>query len=373
MVSRVLMLFVCLEVWAAACPASADGIALHLRRTEIADPSGFEVPVAAFVLLAPAGWSVRGGISWQAAPCPLHMIVARAAVVSPDGQYSLEFFPTQTWSWTSDRMANDLAVRLAAAGTACPARPAMNAADALQQVYLPAFRPGSQVLEVRGDPALTAELLRARQGDTALYGPQARVWADAARLRLRTGGSEEWLVGGLTIMAYPTPSASMAMEGVLGSDTRFDSVMSVSFAFRAPAGQLDASGPLLAAMLASVRINPAWQAAAAKVLIAVGQAQLKGAIERARIWREAMQEIGDARMQTWWRSQEAQDRTSYAFSQTLRGVQTYLEPGGGAVELPSGYASAWTNGLGEYVLSPTPGISPGASLPGQWTELQPGR
>ncbi len=353
--------------------AVAQAPALHLRRVEIADPAGFQSSVAAFALLAPAGWSVRGGIAWQTAPCPLHMIVTHAAVESPDGSYALEFFPTQTWTWSTDQLANEVAQRMAAAGTACPARPAMNAIDALRQIYLPAFRPGAEVLEARGDAALAAELFRARQGEVGLYGAQAQLWSDAARLRLRTGGSEEWLVGGLTVMAHPVPSASLAMQGAIGSATALDSVMSVSFAFRAPAGQLDASEPVLSAMLRSVRINPAWQMAAGKVLIAVAQAQLKGAVDRANIWRDAMQEIGEARMQSWWRTQESQDRTALAFSQSLRGVQSYVEPTGGSVELPAGYASAWSNGLGDYVLSSSPGYTPAAMMPGQWTEIQPQR
>jgi hypothetical protein len=371
-VVRALMLAFLLLVTADGS-AVAQAPPLHLRRMQVLDPSGFESPVPAFVLLAPAGWTVQGGVAWRAAPCPLHMIVTHVVVASPDGRYALEFFPTQTWTWSSDRLANEVAQRMAVAGSACPARPAMNAVDALRQVYLPAYRPGAQVIEARGDAALTAELYRGRQSDLAIYGPQGRLWADAARLRVRTGASEEWLVGGLTIMAHPVPSASLAAEGALGNATAFDSLMSVAFAFRAPEGQLDASGPMLAAMLSSIRINPAWQAAASRVLLAVGQAQLNGAIERARIWRDAMQEIGEMRMQTWWRSQEAQDRTAAAFSQSLRGVQTYLEPGGAAVELPAGYVAAWSNGLGDYVLSVSPGFSPQAALPGQWTEMQPGR
>lgn len=372
-VARVLMLAFLLLAMADMFPAHAQAPALHLRRAQVLDPAGFESPVPAFVLLAPAGWTVQGGVTWQAASCPLHMIVTRVAIASPDGRYVLEFFPTQTWTWNSDPLANEIALRAAAAGSGCPARPAMNAIDALRQVYLPAFRPGAQVLEARGDPAMTAELQRGRQADLPVYGPQARLWADAARLRLRSPGSEEWLVGGLTIVARPVPSASLAADGAFGTATVFDTLMSVAFSFRAPVGQLDASEPMLAAMLASIRINPAWQAAAARVVMAVAQAQLRGAVERARIWREAMQEIGEARMQSWWRTQEAQDRTALAFSQSLRGVQTYLDPGGGPVALPSGYASAWSNGLGEYVLSATPGFSPGTLLPGQWTEMQPGR
>jgi len=39
------------------------------------------------------------------------------------------------------------------------------------------------------------------------------------------------------------------------------------------------------------------------------------------------------------------------------------------VELSTGYQGAWTNGLGDYLLSDSPGFDPGRDLGGNWREL----
>lgn len=41
------------------------------------------------------------------------------------------------------------------------------------------------------------------------------------------------------------------------------------------------------------------------------------------------------------------------------------------VQLDNQYGHAWTNGLGDYVLSDHAGFNPNAALKGNWTELQP--
>lgn len=42
----------------------------------------------------------------------------------------------------------------------------------------------------------------------------------------------------------------------------------------------------------------------------------------------------------------------------------------GPVELPSGYGNAWTNGLGEYVLSDEPGFDPNRGSDQDWRKIE---
>lgn len=67
-------------------------------------------------------------------------------------------------------------------------------------------------------------------------------------------------------------------------------------------------------MLSSIRINPAWEQAVQQHLTKMNQIAAKGAGDRARIWSNTPS------------------------------TNTVLE-------LPSGYASVWSSGDGEYILS----------------------
>jgi hypothetical protein len=68
------------------------------------------------------------------------------------------------------------------------------------------------------------------------------------------------------------------------------------------------------------------------------------------------------------------DRMSDGWSQAMRGVDSYVTSGGGpGVELPGGYEHAWTNGLGEYVMTDSSFLDPNAFASGSWERMQRGR
>jgi hypothetical protein len=140
------------------------------------------------------------------------------------------------------------------------------------------------------------------------------------------------------------------------------------FAYRAPAERFD--NKLIATILASVRLNPQYQAAVSQFLSNMNQIAQQGAMDRARIWREAGQQISATISQAYQRQQAVQDRAAQQFSQTIRGVETYIDPSGTKVELAGGYDNAWMNGRGEYLLSNTPGFNPAVALRENWTPLK---
>ncbi|MBM4256931.1 MAG: hypothetical protein FJ147_13670 [Deltaproteobacteria bacterium] len=58
-------------------------------------------------------------------------------------------------------------------------------------------------------------------------------------------------------------------------------------------------------------------------------------------------------------------------SQANRGVDTYIDPSSNyPVDLPNDYQYAWSNGLGEYVLSNDANYNPNLGTNVNWTELQ---
>lgn len=158
------------------------------------------------------------------------------------------------------------------------------------------------------------------------------------------------------------------------------------FAFRADVGRLDAFARAAMASVRSIRMNAQWfaayQAESQRIMqerIAMQQAlQQMAAIQRASFQRQmhrlsdvsrTISETSDMVMAGYESRSASFDRMSEGWSQAMRGVDAYASPGGGSVELPGGYAHAWTNGLGEYVLTDSSFLNPGAFAPGTWEAM----
>jgi hypothetical protein len=68
---------------------------------------------------------------------------------------------------------------------------------------------------------------------------------------------------------------------------------------------------------------------------------------------------------------QSQDRISRSFSEYIRGVETYRNPyENRPIQLPSGYANAWVNRSGEYILSPQAGFDPNIGSNIEWRRLE---
>jgi hypothetical protein len=200
--------------------------------------------------------------------------------------------------------------------------------------------------------------------------------ADAARVRVRydsgSGPIEEWLTAGVFDVPMQAISSGAAMQGHMTMTIQHISSASRVFGFRAPAGRLQEQERLFATMVASVQVNPVWEAALGQVALNLAQIELQGARERSRIWSEAMAEVGRTQMGAWEAQQASQSRLAEAWGQTMRGVETFVDPSTSeAVELSAGFDAAWSNGVGEYLLSDKPGFDPNAVFADQsWSRLE---
>ena len=163
------------------------------------------------------------------------------------------------------------------------------------------------------------------------------------------------------------------------------------FAFRAERGHLDPMARACMASVKSIRMNPRWfaayQAESRRILqerIAMQQMlQQMAAAQRASFQRSmhrlsdvsrTLSETSDMVMSGYESRSAAYDRMSDNWSEAMRGVDSYVTPGGGAsVELPGGYEHAWTNGLGEYVVTDSSFLNPNDFASGNWERMQRGR
>ena len=354
----------------------------RLKMAKIVDSQGFGEPVEVARLLIPADWRDEGGVSWdsQQIRCPANIIKIRFKAAAPDGLSGLEWAPGYVWQATSDPMMQQILRQSAAAGTGCDVGPVIGAVAWLRQTAAPRLRPGARLLSAEPLPAVT-------QAKTALlaqtYGPMVSAGyirgfqadAGSVRLQYQQGGQpvEEWMSTTIISVATPTANTAALMQGQVNMSAVAYTVMSEGvLSVRAPLGKFD--NKLVATIVASTRPNPQYQAAVSQFLSNMSNIASRGAMDRARIWREAGQQISATIRQTYQHQQAVQDRAAQQFSQAIRGVETYVHPSTGTrVELTGGYENAWINNRGEYLLSDSPGFNPAIALQENWTQLKKSR
>jgi hypothetical protein len=353
---------------------------VRMRLVKIMDTEGWGQPVEVARLLIPSDWRSEGGVRWvqNMIRCPVNIIQISFRAASPDGLTGIEVLPHYSWAWSDDPMQQQTTQQAAASNMGCDANPLMNPVEFLTRMVVPRIRRGARVVGSEPMPKL-AEAQQAKL--MAAYGQliQAQlirgVRAEAGRVRLAypINGAPvvEWMTATINTAATPTASSAALMNGAVSmTASLFTVIASDIYAVHAPQGQLDRAAPLFATIVASVRPNPQYTAAMAQFIQGMQQRATQGAMDRARIWRDAQQQIGNTITQTYEQNQRVQDRMAEQFSQSIRGVETYVDPRTNErVELSSGY-DAWTNGKGEYILADTPGFDPAAELKEDWRPLR---
>lgn len=352
----------------------------RMKSVQIVDQQGFGQPVEVARLLIPADWRTEGGVQWdgQELGCPFNIIKIRFRAVSPDGMSALEINPGRMWVAASDPMMQRIMQQQAAQRQGCAVGPVTTAADYLRQMA-PGIRPGARVLAAQ--PLM--EVTQAKQSQLArTYGPLVQSGAikgfrtDAASVRIAYSQNgqpvEEWVTSSVISIASASANTAALMQGQMNmSAATYSMILDPIFSIRAPSGKFD--NKLAATILASVRPNPQYEAAVGQFLANMGNIQIRGAMERSRIWTEAGRQISATINQSYQAQQAVQDRVAAQFSQTIRGVETYVEPSGKRVELTGGYDNAWVNNRGEYLLSDSPGFNPAVALRENWTQLKKAR
>jgi hypothetical protein len=354
---------------------------MRFRLVRIMDAQGWGQPVEVARLLVPSEWKEEGGVQWVQGMtrCPQNIIQARWRVHSPDGLTGFEILPQYSWVWSDDQMQQQTMQQSAASGMACDALPVMNPADFLGRMVVPRIRQGARVAAaepLRGLAQAEQQKLDRSYAPMVQQGLLRGVRAEAGRVRVQhsIGGQpvEEWISATIATIAAPSANTAALMNGGMAMTASNFSVMAYDLIGTwAPQGQLDHNSKLFATMLASLRGNPQYQAAVGAWLANMGRIQQQGAMDRQRIWRDAQQSISNSIQQTYQQNQVVQDRMAEQFGQTIRGVETYVDPRSNErVELVGGYSGAWSNGKGEYILSDSPNFNPAVELKEDWREMQ---
>jgi len=345
--------------------STAQKPAVRLKTVSCVDRSG--TGIEAFRMLIPADWKFEGGISWKL-DNPGMPAVAGFKVFNPTGQDEFEVFPNQPFFWTDNAMHR----RMFPPGSRYfgnEVRPPVGPVEALKKIALPRFRGKIEGLKIAREEHLP-ELARALGAGVQRHAGITAA-ADGARIRIeyqRNGITiEEELYG--VVEAYGFPIQSMA-----GTFTNTMWTVSYLFSFKAERGHLDQQAPLFTTMTSSFRLNPQWFSKynqTVEYLISRQIQNIRNVGELSRILSRTSNEISDHMMQSYEERQKVYDRVSENFSQHIRGVDEYYDPAGQkSIELPAGYGHAWTNALGEYIVSESEDFNPNIGSNKNWQKMQ---
>ncbi len=358
----------------------------RMKLARITDNRGFDRPMTALTVLIPADWQFQGSAQYAPSPgCHPNLVKLVFRAVSPDGRLAIEMLPSNAWQWADDpnsvrmlQASNQQMAQFGARG--CDVQPPSAAADFLCRSIIPAIRRDARVLAVEPVPdALAPVLEQAREAEqtAARQGIQVRVRADVARARLsyNLNGQpiEEWLSATTASTAMPGPTFDM-YSGRMGQTLYYNCAVDHVFSFRAPQGQLDAQEKLARIILASVRVDPQWQARISQVLANLQAQDTRGARDRSAIITRNGQQIAGIIAETSRNTNESRDRAMNKWSHYMRGVETYRNPNTGeTVDLSNQYGHAWAGANNEYIVSDSANFDPNVALRGNWTRLEPVR
>jgi hypothetical protein len=346
--------------------ASAPAAPLTFVPYRYVDPV---VGMEAFRLLIPKGWQAEGGIAWSMNPAlPAAM---RFRFYDPQGLAQFELLPTQSYFWTDNALflsTNPPGTLRFGTRVAAP----VDLDGAFSRVLLPQFRGGLQDWQLLGRervPELAALALGA-----AVPGVEARGDAGKIRFAYRVDGQacEEEMYAAVTNFVTRLPPSLMAGPSFI--DYWY---VDYVFAFRAARGGLDANSRIFQTMVFSLQVNPRWFAKVVNTKEELAQMAIRGiqAVGRAGdIAARASSNLREEQQADWERRQAAKDRAAENFSDNIRGVERFTDPhSGNEVELPSGYGHAWSNNLGEYIITESADYNPAIGSNLQWVPMPPAR
>ena len=168
-------------------------------------------------------------------------------------------------------------------------------------------------------------------------------------------------------------SQDIPIPTYLGTYRNVNWYMTYLQSFRAEKGKLDSEAKVFQTISYFARTDVSWLNKYNQVVNYLIQQQIKqieSLGQLSNIVSQTSNEISDANYDAWEQSQNVKDRLADDFSDSILDIQSYTNPiDGSTVDLPSGYSSAWTNSLGEYVLSDSASYNPNTESNLDWQEL----
>lgn len=353
---------------------------LVYERVRLLDKNGFSEPVEALSMLLPKGWTQESEIVWaKGTGCDGTTGWLKAK--SADGKFSIQMYPSKVYGWNDEQSLNQSNNNSGNCGSMQP----MEAEPYLRKVFAPNELGNPEVVNVQMNKDVVAQMQQKNQEVTAemqQYGAgrmsfnQTAVNADV-RWPDGTGG---FIVLGVNTLTGEVPNI---YNGT--SSNIYTMEIRSRVVFKYPKGEEENARNQFAAIMSSIRTNPAWSNAVNSYWKQVRQQSNMAHQQRIRMNDELTRSMGNAaikrgqerlnnmdlQMRSWEQQQSAQDRMHTNFIKTIREVDNFKDATG-TYEMSSSYNHAWSRGDGNsFIMSNNPNFNPQFVLKDQnWQEMK---
>lgn len=358
------LLFI-LFVFACFLQGQASASTVRFKTFKYIDKQG--IGTEAFSMLIPADWQFEGGIQWMLDnPAMPAMLAFR--VTNSKGPEEFEAFPNHMFFWTNNQMLLSM-FPVGSRYFGSEVRQPLNPTDFVQNILVPRFRGNVSDLRIVGTENLPDLARQLGAGTQSQPGVSTSADSGKVKIEYRRDGRlmEESIYAVIESFTYP-------IQTMYGTVSNMNWIGEYLFSFKAEKGKLDVSSKVFQTIVNSFRMNPQWfnkYSQLTEYLIRNQIKQIQRIGDISRIVSQTNNEISDMIMETYENRQAVYDTISTNFSQAIRGVDEYYDPiAEQPVELPIGYDRAWTNSLGEYILSDDYSFDPNAGSNRNWQQME---
>jgi len=345
---------------------SDEGVTVKYKSTSFIDSQG--IGTKAFSMLIPSDWQSEGSIDWILNN-PAMPVAGEFRAWNPNGKEEFHLFPNQAFFWSDNPMIQQTfppGTRYFGALVRSPLGPI----DALEEIALPLFRSEAENLEITRRESLPQIESYFQTGTDPATGVVTSADGGKIRVEYTLNGAkfEEELYCIIQTQDIPIPT-------VFGTYRNINWYMTFVESFRAEKGKLDSQSKMFQTISYFARTDVDWLNKYNQVvnyLIQQEIQEIQSLGQLSSIVSQTSNDISDANCEAWQQNQNIKDQIANDFSDSILGIQAYKNPiDGNTVDLPSGYSSAWTNSLGEYILSDSPSYNPNLESNLNWQEMTP--
>jgi hypothetical protein len=344
-------------------PASNENTVVY-KTVNFVDSKG--IGTKAFSMLIPRDWESEGNITWIY-DNPAMPVAGDFRAWNLNGNEEFQLFPNQAFFSSDNPMIQQTfpeGTRYFGALVHSPLGPI----DALKEIALPKFRGDVENLKLISQEELPEISSFFETGTDAATGVVTS--AEGGKIRV------EYTLDGVTFedeLYCVIQTQDIPLETMFGTSRNINWYMTYIESFRAEKGQLDSNSKVFQTISYFAKTDVNWLNKYNQVveyLIQQQIQQIQSLGQLSNIVSQTSNEISDANYQAWQQNQDVKDELANDFSNSILGIDSYYNPiTDGSVELPSGYSSAWTNSLGEYILSDSPNYDPNVESNLNWQQM----
>lgn len=345
------------------------------ERVRLLDEQGFDRPVEAMSLLMPRGWRTAGGVRWKSVnECRGEMITWQFSADSPDGQIQYRVLPARSFAYQEDPMLRQAAIAEARQGGCGVSQPF--SAEQYIEYWARTELGGATVSNINTPEAMQAGI---DQLDAQANATSRQYGTNVNQTSKVVFGTLTWPDGTRGMAQVLVQNAVNRGVGMFDGQPNGWSTTSIPLRayIRYPPAREDEAIKLFKTFGVTHRINPVWQQAHQQFMTRLGNAEHAGRMERLRLqgeqaaaYAKSQSDASDARMRDWERKEASSDANQRSFIQTIREVETWKDPNGGAVDLSAGYQHGWSRPDGSVILTNSSLFDPAVEFQQDWSRME---